>query len=726
MKPLRLLAYLLAGLVGLLLVAAIALPLLVDPNDYKDEITRLVEDSTGRGLDIQGDLELSVFPWLGVEIGETRLGNAPGFGDQPFARVESVEVRVRLLPLLRKELQMSTLRLDGLQLYLARNADGRSNWDDLLGEAKPAASPGKAEGGAGAPPLAALAIGGIEVADARLVWDDRQAGVRYEIDDLDLELGAIAPGEPVDFRLDFDLKADQPALDGRIDLAGVLAPSADLRRLAVDDLRLGLDLKGDTLPAGALQASLSSSIRLDLDRQTLEVPELVLKALDLSLQGNLKGSGITGKAPAFKGTLTVAEFVPRELLQRLGQPLAVSDPTVLGKADARLGFEATPDVLKLDGIELRLDDSRLNGSATVSHFAKPAIRFDLALDAIDLDRYLPPPAEAGAPAASGDGARAPAAAAPADPAPAVGGKAGGPGAAVATPGEAAAAAGGALPVEALRELDLAGTLRIGRLKAYRLRSSDIRLSVRAKDGQLRLHPAEAKMYDGGYRGDIRLDVRGAQPRIALDEKLSGVQAGPLLKDLLGDDRLLGRADLSARISARGLDPVAMRRTLNGEAAFAFTDGTLKGINVAQLIREAQARLEGRPLPPQTGPNQTDFSELRGTAQIRNGVVYNNDLVAKSPLLRISGKGKIDLPGEQIDYLLTTKIVAALEGQGGAGLEKLKGLAIPLRIKGSFDAPRFNVELDKVLKKVVEKKVRQKLEKKLEDKLGDKLKGLFGR
>jgi len=197
--------------------------------------------------------------------------------------------------------------------------------------------------------------------------------------------------------------------------------------------------------------------------------------------------------------------------------------------------------------------------------------------------------------------------------------------------------------------------------------------------------------------------------------------------------VLGTADLQARMTAVGTTPEAMRRTLNGTAAYAFTDGAVKGVNIAALIRTAQAKLQGKPAPEGELPDQTDFAELNGTATVTDGVVKNEDLSMKSPLLRITGKGKASLPEETIDYLLTAKFVGSLEGQGGKGLEDLKGLAIPVRIGGTFTKPTYTPDLAAALGDTAKEKAREKIEKKtrnlLQDKLGNEaadqlLKGLF--
>jgi AsmA protein len=692
------------AVLGLVLVLVVALPLIVDPNDYKDEIAAAVETHTGRNLTIEGDIGLSVFPWLGLDIGSTQLSNAAGFGEQPMATVENVQVRVKLLPLLKKQLQMDTVKLAGLQLYLGRNAAGKTNWEDLQGET-PAASdePKSQEPEGDISPLAGLAIGGVEVTGAQIVWDDRSVPARYEINDLSLTTGAITPGQPVDLDLNFRVAATEPAIQGAFELQGIIGLSDSLQQIRFDDAGLSLDLQGDTLPGGQLELVMASSIAVDLEQQTLEIPALELETLGLKISGAVSGTGITGDDPQFSGALTIAEFVPRDVIQALGQePPLTADPAVLGKADAWLDWEASTRHVNAKAIKLRLYDTRVNGNASVTKFDDPAVAFTLQADRLDADRYLPPAAETSEPVA-------------------------------ATPAATAAGGAGALPVETLRGLKLDGTLIVGNLKAYNLVSSNIEVRIKSQDGLLRIHPAGASMYSGQYKGDITLDVRKDTPRISLNERFVGIQAGPFLKDLTGEDTLLGTADMHARLTGDGATPEAMRKTLNGDASFSFTDGAVKGVNIAGLIRNAQAKIQGKPVPGGDLPNQTDFAEMKGTATVTNGMVSNEDLSMKSPLLRIAGKGKASLPDETIDYLLTTKIVGSLEGQSGKALDELKGVAIPVRIGGTFSKPTYTPDLAAALGDVAKEKAKEKIEEKaqdlLKDKLGDEttdqlLKGLF--
>lgn len=711
-KILRVFGILVAILVALIVIAALVLPRVIDPNNYRDDIARLVKEKTGRDLTIAGGIGWSVFPWLGVEIGAVRLSNAKGFGEEPFAVVNAAQVRVKVLPLLRKEIEMSTVVLDGLQLRLAKDKSGRTNWDDLMqpAAAKPA-KPAKPAEGAGGLPIAALAIGGVRINDAQVLWEDRAAGVTQRIEDLDLELGAIAPGQPVAVTLSLNHRGGKPELASQVKLSALVALAEGLRQVTVSDLKLGVDAQGESLPGGRLRADLGAQAVLDLDKQTLSLTDLVVSSMGLSLRGQAQGTGVGGDKPQFAGNLKVDEFVPRDVLRTLGQKLPeVSDATVLGKADAAFAFKATADSANLSDLRLRLDDSSITGSLGISNFAKPATTFNLALDAIDLDRYLPPQKP-------GEVKAAP------------------------TPAEATAGAAGMLPVDTLRGLNLNGTLKIGKLKAYQMRSTDITVTVAAKDGLVRVHPAGAKMYEGSYSGNVSLDVRGKEPRIAMDEKLAGVQIGPLLTDMTGDARITGKADIAVKLNAAGNDPDAMRRTMNGNASFSFLDGTVKGMNVLGEIRRAYALVRGKPAPATTGaPDQTDFSALTGTAAITNGLVRNDDLLVKSPVMQLAGKGTANLVNEQLDYGVTANLVDVLEGEG-----ELTGRAIPVRITGTFSAPKVGVDMEQVLKQEVKKQIEKKIEEKLgiggeaqkeevqkdvqqklEEKVQDKLKGLFGR
>src|SRR5258706_2213195 len=106
----RIVRFALLGLAGLLLLvvaAAVYLALFFDPNAHKAELQRLVREQTGRELELPGELKLRLFPWVAIETGRASLGNAAGFGAEPMVAIEHARVGLKLLPLLHGKAEIS-------------------------------------------------------------------------------------------------------------------------------------------------------------------------------------------------------------------------------------------------------------------------------------------------------------------------------------------------------------------------------------------------------------------------------------------------------------------------------------------------------------------------------------------------------------------------------------------------------------------------------------------
>lgn len=689
------------GVVVLLFVAAaILLPLLIDPNDYKQELVAQVKERTGRDLNIDGDIELTVFPWIGVKVGKVALSNAAGFANPVFASTDKVSIRVKLLPLFSKRLEMDTVTVHGLTLNLARDARGRSNWDDLAKAGETKDGQGSADkggaadtsGGTDGRAAAALAIGGLDINNANLSWDDASKDQHFQIGNLSLQTGAITRGEPVDMKLALDVQVGKPALDGHISAEGRLDYDEARQLARVKGLEIDGKFSGDTLPAGKANIRLAANIEHDATRKSLLVENLRIVAEELELDGQLRVSNIDS-APAADGSIKIAEFNPKKLSAMFSkEALQTRDAKALTRASLQATIGGKANQLVVKPLTIHLDESTLEGELTVPDLKSQALRFNLALDAIDIDRYLPPESDA-----------------PAKPAQTA-----------VTPG---AAASGASQVsnEKLRALDVDGRVKIGKLKAAKLNLADVDVTIKAKDGLIKLSPIDARLYKGTYQGNILVDARGKVPRTSVDESLIGVLAGPLLKDLQGRDRITGTANVNLGLQTTGATADEIKKSLNGSATFAFTDGAVNGVNIARMIREAYARIKGIELPAEQVEQKTDFSELRGSVKIDNGVATNNDFIVMTPLLRINGKGTASLPAETVDYRIKATVVKTLEGQGGSELKDLVGIPIPIHVTGSFAKPNYALDTQELMQAMGESKVQDAIDKNVGD---DRVKGLL--
>lgn len=732
------------------IVLALLLPLLFDANDFKDEITAQVEQKTGIKLTIGGDIDFSLLPWLGMELEDVRLANAPGYNREILAQAEKIAMQVKLLPLLQRDIKLDTITIRGLLLNLERNPAGQGNWEAFLAHRaeQPASQPVK-ESSQGLS-LNQLSIDVLDIRDAQIFWDDRSTGQRYRIKDFALETSAIRLGQPFtvdsqlqlttatpplaialmltgevnfnpdtqivaigDLKLDTDMQAEEPIIaavlglsansatlnlasqalliqdlkltvsdinapgvgisGGKVMLQGVLEGDDKIFRMST--LQLAADLQGDGLPGGNFDLDLTANTQLNLEKETLAVDKLKIDTLGLQLAGHLMGQALMAQ-PQFRGALQIDPFNPRQLLTRLGQTVPkTADANVLTQGSMSTQFTASPKSMALDSIKVQLDDSQLTGNLSIPDPQGPAIRFDLAVDKINLDRYLPPSAEETTQTSQGS--------------------------------PPASAAGESVSLAPVRQLDVEGELRIDQLIAAKLKTRDVRLPVKLKQGILTLQPVTAKLYQGTLQSGIELDARNQQPRMTLENVLTGIQAGPLLKDLIGEDRLMGTAQLNSQLNWQGMDAAAVKRSLNGVSRFTFRDGAVKGVNLGRLVRQAKAALAGRSLPPEKqGLAQTDFSELSGSVQFVNGLAKNDDLIAKSPLLRITGQGVANLVKEQIDYQLVTTVVGTAQGQGGEDLAELKGIPIPIKVTGPLAEPRYALDIAGLLEARTETLVRE--------------------
>lgn len=621
-----------------------------DAPRLKRELAAAVEQRTGRTLRIEGDLALGFWPNLAVRLGAATLSE-PG-GAREFARIGGARVAVAVMPLFARRIEVREVTIDGLAATVIKRKDGTLNVADLLGA--PAGGNEKVGAGGTVPPAAAPAIdidiAAIHVANARLDWRDEAAGSAFSLADLDLSSGPVRFAAGHGGIEALALAGKERKLAATLTLADV---AGDARTLKIGRFALDADAKMNDARA---VAQLASPVALDLDKRTVALTQLAGR-LDLTH--------------------------PKLPMKTLALPLAGAASADLARQSASLR------------IDTKLDDGAIKAKLDIGRFAPLALGFDLDIDALDLDKYLPPERKG-----TQDGG-----------------------------GAAGQAPQAKIDLSALKGLDLKGTVSIGRLAAAKLTASDIRARIDARDGRLNVAPLSAKLYDGRLDGALAVDADGN--RFAAKQTLAGVRIGPLLKDLADKDMLEGRGDVALDVAARGDTAAALRKSLAGTARVALADGAVKGINIGQKLRELRGMLKGgQDVGVASDATQkTDFSELAASFRIANGVARNDDLTAKSPLLRLAGAGDIDIGNERLDYLLKASVVATSKGQGGGELDSLKGLTVPVRLTGPFARPDWKIELAGLAGEAVKAKVearKEELKQKAEDKLKDRLRGLLGK
>ncbi len=610
--------------IGVLLIA----PAFIDIRDYKPQLEKKVAEATGRPFSVGDDLNLSLFPWAGISFSDLRLGNTPGFSEKELVTVKSFEVRVKLLPLISKDIQVKRFILNEPNITLVKNKNGQVNWAQPDGAkeksaADKTAKASESEAAESGLPIKDLTVGEFSIKNGSITWIDHTADTRKEITAVNLKLNDVSLERPVG--LSFSASLDNQPLS----IDGTVGP-------------VGKDFKQATIP-------------LDLDLKALT--ELALK-----LNGNVKNPGAN---PSFDLAVDIKPFSPRKLVAALGQdfPVATTDPKALDQVALKANLKGSQTKVAITNGMLNLDESTLEFSLNASDFSRPNLAFEMNLDRINLDRYLPPGSDK--PAAT----EKPAEKKPTD-------------------------------YKPLRKLILDGQIKIGQLVVSKAKIEEMLVHVIAKNGIINLNPLKLNMYQGKVSGMGKLNVQQDTPRMNMDLDVANIQAGPLLKDVLEKDILEGVANADVNLSMSGDQPALIKKTLNGSGQVRFNDGAIIGIDLAGMIRNVKAAFG---LAQKTAQRpRTDFAELNAPFSIKQGLVHTPQTSLKSPLIRVIAAGDANLVNETLDFRVEPKVVATIKGQGDA--EQRSGLMVPVLVSGTFSDPKFAPDLAGVAKKQLEKAI----------------------
>lgn len=845
-------AFGIAAILALLVLAVVYLAVTFNPNDYKPTVIQLVKDKKQRTLDIKGDIKLSFWPKIGADLGEITLSEHQS--DKQFAAIKSAKVALAVLPLLKSEIVVDTVYLDGAQVNVIQHADGSFNFDDLLSKEEEESKQINFD------------VQGIKITNTQASFINEGTGAKYSLDQLNLTTGQVALKKPFDVATDFHMMATRPAVDAKAAIKASIMADPEGKHFVVKDL--DAQLKGMLLDGQEVTVTAQGSVDVDAAKTALDV-----SGLKLAMQGDFKGAqrDVSLQAPALKvnpalissdkvllslkqkdanGDLDLAVVLAelkgnqqaveskgitadvslnagaRKVEGHFASPvkanladLVFEMPALAGKFDIKdpalpngamqgqfklaananikqeqvkttfdlslaetklngdvsvagfstphIGFKVHADTLNLNallgntankkeaavssskasdkvdkpadlsalktlfldgsinigkilyspytlsglnvgikadgqklslqGLDVKLDDTRIQGNIGISQFSKPLYMFDLNIDKLDLNRYLPA-SEAKATESK-----------PAE--------------------KTANSAEQPIDLSALKALNAQGNIRIGWLKYGKTEAKNLNIGLKAQDGLASLDPLNVDVYQGTVRGSVRLDAR-ATPAVTIQQNLQNIAVGPMLVDTINNDMLSGNGNLNLNVTAQGNTVTALKKSLGGSVDLRMADGAVKGFDLAGAIRDAKGKLnvlKGQSNADADKSKKTDFSELTATFNIKNGVAHNDDLAMKAPVFRLTkgdSKGDIDIGKEQINYLAKPTLVNSLKGQGGKDAEQLGSVGIPVKITGTFAAPKFGIDMAALGQALAKSLALDALSEKIGGTKADALKGLL--
>lgn len=393
-RLLKILLVTISTFILLSVISAILLIVFVNPNKFKPKISQYVQTKTGREIQIAGDIEWSFFPYLGLKVNDIKLGNPANFPSQPFAQVKEVNVRLALLPLLKKQIQADQLYLKGLQLNLIKNKAGAVNWEIALAQtATTPATTVSAEQAAAAPLI--MNIAKIQITDAGANYWDQQSNAKYSVKQLQFDSKNVSFNNFFPIRLKFNAESKQPSMTSEVSLQGNLYINPEQYQYQFKTAKLDVNLAGSNLPNGKLHLTASTDINMDkqalmvkplkivLDKQT-EIRGEITKNLSTQLISfNLAApelhlpasSAIDTKAPPASNATGIQQstastaLLPLALLKNLAANGSLQiDKLIANKlvvSNIKLNLNANNGLIQLAPIQAKLYQGTYQGQISV-------------------------------------------------------------------------------------------------------------------------------------------------------------------------------------------------------------------------------------------------------------------------------------------------------------------------------------------------------------------------
>lgn len=798
-KTLKFTAFGLLGLAVVLLIVVGIFAATFNPNDYKPLIVKLVQEKKQRTLHLDGDIKLAFWPKLGADLGKISLSEHNS--NQEFASINSAKVSLALLPLLKKQLVVDTVYVDGVNANIVRFKDGTTNFDDLMSKDEEESEQIQFD------------VDGVNVTNTSINFADEMRSAKYSIRQFNLKTGHVALARPFDVKTNFNLQASNPKVNADFKLSGNFMADVDAKHYVAKDLKASvkgnlatlnnanitlasdvdakpenMELLVDGLKFGLSGNQAGADLALDLAAPKLRVQKDVVTGkqatvtfsqskggdttkANLTLADvkgspqSLQSSGVSGEVSMKQGTRRVESKFSSPFsgnleklifdLPKLAGQIDVTDASLpKGAMKGDFAFKVHADVkqeLVNSDYNLNIDGTQLNGNVAVASFSKPAIKFNLSANQLDLNKLLGEKSSSDSATsdkptdlsalkslllqgninvgkmiyekyqfanlnlsvkADGEQLNIAPFSVKFDESQIKGGFGISQFAKPAyhfdididkldadkyiaksdKPTATKSSTDTPIDLSTLKKFNAEGALNVGSLKIANVKTSNVHIKLKANQGLAELAPFSANLYEGNMNGSLKVDARNT-PNIAFKQNMNGIAIGPLMVDAINNDMLNGKGTLNVDITTSGNTVGALKKSLNGTASVNLADGAVKGIDIAGTLRSVKDKLNIMKQSSTTSDKtqKTDFSEMVASFTIKNGVAHNEDLNIKAPLFRISGNGDIDIGNETLNYSARPTIVNSLKGQGGSDLSLMNGLTIPIKVTGTFAKPSYGFD-----------------------------------
>jgi len=601
-----------AGLVVLIVIAVAGFIYTFDANNYKEEITELAESVTGRPISIAGDMDISLYPWIGIKISEVTIDNTPEFNNKTFATIGQFDVRINIIPLLQKRLDIDKLVLHRLAANFEINAAGENNWSDVTGFSE--TDEMKSEFG-----LAGLSVGGIDLADSSLSWVDVNTGKQFKISKMNLSTQAFNQGQALPVELKALVESNQPEWMAAIHAKAQLEFSDDAAVFNANGLKVSAKALLPGTEMGKATIAMVADSTINLQTQTARLSKARLGAFGLVAGGAFDVENIFS-VPVIQGPIKVKTFEMATLAKHLKFDMPqMTNLQSLKKISLTASFKTDFDTVQLDNIAANIDASKVKGFVHIAAKSQPEVRYELKADKINLDDYRIAGNEA-------DKHKVP------------------------------------LPLGFIRAADLEGMLDFETAMLGEIELKQLHIASSIGNGILKVNPITMLVSDAEVKAAMQLDAREI-PAVILTAEVRQVDANdsinPLLSNIMGDEAptLKGLVNADANLNATGSSVTELKTSAKGTVKLAMDKATVTGIDfdhashgVVVDYAERNNFKVSRTFNTEYVPDSaTEFNSLSASFKLSKGRLVNNDLLMVSDQVNVTGSGSIDFINTKLDY-----------------------------------------------------------------------------
>ncbi|MDH5613078.1 MAG: AsmA family protein [Gammaproteobacteria bacterium] len=638
----------------LILLAVTVFIYTFNANQYREELAGAVGAVLGRPVSISGDLDITLYPWIGVKLNDVTIENNSGFSKKNFATIGQFNISVKVLPLFQKQLDIDKLVMHRLSVDFERNATGDNNWSDFAGAAG-------SNGIVSEYGLVGLVIGGIELVDANVTWLDVSTDKRFKISGMALDTKAVINGQPLPVTLKAYLESNQPEWQASVSINADIGFNESSTTINANNIKMSVKalMPGENMENVSF-AMVSDSV-INWQENTAKLTKTRFSIFGLIMSGSFDVENIFS-VPTIHGPLKINTFEAEKLAKNFNIDVpAMSNEQSLKKISMQAMFKTDFDNIYLDNLLANVDMSHVKGFVHIEDLSQPKIRYALDVDKIDWHDYRTANNETGQDE-------------------------------------------DVFPLDFIRSSYLEGTVDVESVTIDEVMLAKFHVASNITDGIIKANPVSMWVGESEVKAAMELDVR-SMPLGKFAVEVKNVDArsslNPLLNSIIGDNGLVvdGIVNIDANINTKGDSISAQKTSAKGTINIDMGKTIIQGIDLDYTSRSVVADYANRnnfrtrkSYVTENNPDRnTEFDSLHATFQVMHGKLENKDLLLISEQANITGSGNIDLINQKLDYrpVIDIKVKNTIDIR-----DKLRDHPMEYHVHGDFQNLTYKFEVDK--------------------------------